>query len=111
MHYNALQHESAYARLGRAPMTSMRNIFNVTIAFFVGGSAVSFVLYALVSLGFLTELARGGVDWFALSLAIASFAALSGLIVDAMRLLAGLLWRGKPPYRLKLRKILKQNLA
>ena len=92
-------------------MTSMRNIFSVTIAFFIGGMAVSFALYVLVGFGFITELARGVDDWFALSLAIAGLAALSGLIVDGMRLLATLLWRGKPPYRLKLRKILKQNLV
>ena len=84
---------------------------SVTIAFFLGGAAVSVVLYVLVRLGFLAELARDVDDWFALGIAIASFAALSGLLVDAMRLLASLFWRGKPPYRLKLRKILKQNLA
>ncbi len=92
-------------------MTTMRNILSVTIAFFLGGVVVTFVIYTLVRFGFLAELAHGVDDWFALGLATASFAALSGLIVDAMRLLASLLWRGKPPYRLKLRKILKQNLA
>ena len=97
--------------MGKAAMTSMRNIFSVTIAFFIGGTAVSFVLYTVVRFGFLAELARDVDNWFALGLATASFAALSGLIVDSMRLLASLLWRGKLPYRLKLKKILKQNLA
>ncbi len=92
-------------------MTTVRNAFSVTIAFFLGGGAVSIVFYVLVRLGFLGESGDGVDDWLGLGVAIASFAALSGLIVDAMRFVATEVWRGKPPYRLKLRKILKEHLA
>ena len=101
----------AYSQLGEVAMMTLRNLLSVTVAFFLGGVVVSFVLYLLVELGFLHELAPDVDDWFALGIEITSLAVLSGLIVDAMRCLAAVLWRGKPPYRLKLRKILKQNLV
>ena len=92
-------------------MTTVRNVLSVTIAFFLGGVAVSIVFYALVRLGFLVDAGDGVDDWLGLGVAIAGFAALSGLIVDGMRFLATTVWRGKPPYRLKLRKILTEHLA
>ena len=99
------------AQSGKTAMTTLRNLLSVTIAFFLGGGLVSMVFYVLVQLGFLTEPGYRVDDWLALGMAIASFAALSGLIVDAMRFLATVVWRGKPPYRLKLRKILREHLA
>jgi hypothetical protein len=56
-------------------------------------------------------LAQSATGWLEAGVRISVLAGFAGLMVDAARLTARLLWRKKIPYRLKLHKVLKANLA
>ena len=92
-------------------MADLQKRLNVTIAFVLTAAGVLVALWAGVEVGLLSAWTSTGKDWFAQGFTLLSFAALAGLMVDAIRLLSALFWHRKPRYRLKLKKILRQNLA
>ena len=92
-------------------MATLYMRLSVTIAFVLGAAAVAAALWVGVDLGLVPQGTSVDADWFAQGFALVSFAAFAGLMVDALRLMAALFWHKKPRYRLKLKKILRKNLA
>ena len=91
---------------------SLRSTFAVTIAFAIGAPVLMLVMFFVADLaGSRSVLAQGATGWAVAAANISVFAGFAGLLVDAARLLARLFWRKKIPYRLKLKKVLKENLA
>jgi hypothetical protein len=51
------------------------------------------------------------VDGFETCLTVAAYAGFAGVLVDLMRLVTRRVWRKKLPFRLKLKRVLKDNLS
>ena len=77
----------------------------VTAAFIPASLLVSVVL-GLSGMSAVSDL--GLID---LARAILAYALTSGLVVDGLRLVAGIVWQAKPKHRLRLGKILNEHLA
>ena len=91
---------------------SVHKTFAVTIAFAVGALLLTLILYSVAQLaGVYSGLPSSAAKWSEAGAKILVLAGFAGLLVDTSRLLARLLWRKKIPYRLKLHKVLKENLA
>jgi hypothetical protein len=91
---------------------SVQRTFAVTIAFAIGAPVLTIMLFGIAELfGGLSGLPQGAATWLEAGVRISVLAAFAGLLVDAARLMARLFWRRKIPYRLKLHKVLKSNLA
>ena len=89
-----------------------QDTFAISIAFIVGAPLLTFLLILASSLtgdGFAAS--QRPSDWLATCLSVAAYAGFAGILVDSMRLVTKLVWRKKIPFRLKLKKILKDNLA
>ena len=98
--------------MGTESRQSLRSTFAVTIAFAIGAPVLMLVMFFVADLaGSPSFKAQGTTGWFVAIAYISAFAGFAGVLVDAARLLATLFWRKKIPYRLKLKKVLKQNLA
>ena len=80
----------------------------VTAAFVPASALVTLVLGLSPMAASSGITAEGLVD---AGTAILAYAVVAGLIVDAIRLFAELLWHEKPKHRLRLGRILRQNLA
>ena len=83
----------------------------VTVAFTVGALGFAGSLVGLSMLGFDVGVVGENDRLFQQSYFLVSRAVLAGLIVDSLRFLSDRYWRKKPRFRLKLNKVLKQNLA
>ena len=90
---------------------SAQSVLAVTIAFALGAFVITLSLYGLFVFGMDLEMARGVDDWYQIGVLTVSLSALAGLIIDAFRLAAALVWRKKPEHRHSLREIVRQNLA
>lgn len=91
---------------------SIRTTFAVTIAFAVAAPILLLLMLFVEGLaGSSIESALGATGWLVAAANVSAFAGFAGLLVDMSRLLARLFWRKKIPYRLKLHKVLKQNLV
>jgi hypothetical protein len=88
------------------------NTFAISISFIIGAPIITLVLLLGLHLagdGF--EAAQSPTDWFETCIAVAVYAGFAGILVDLLRLVTTLFWRKKIPFRLKLGKVLKDNLA
>ncbi|MEO1201482.1 MAG: hypothetical protein AAFX10_02160 [Pseudomonadota bacterium] len=89
-----------------------QNPFATTVFFAVGAPLVTLVLIVASTLagdGFAA--AEHPADWFTTCISVAAYALFAGILVDATRLLTTFVWRKKLPFRLKFKKLLKDNLA
>ena len=87
------------------------NKIAVTLWFFLGELAICGLLVAdAFTIQSVSAIEDPGF-WAWTMVISCGVAAMSGLIVDAMRFLASIALPRKLPYRVKLKKVLKQNLA
>ncbi len=86
--------------------------FAITISFIVGAPLVTSALILASSMaGNSVGAAEHSAGWLGTCLTVAAYAGFAGILVDLMRFVTTLAWRKKIPFRLKLRKVLKDNLA
>jgi hypothetical protein len=85
--------------------------FAVTLSFALGGVVICGILY--INARYVDPaLANQDIGaWVDATLLAMAYIVLSGLVVDALRLVARAVWTKKLPFRLKLKKVLRENLA
>ena len=88
---------------------SIHDTFAVTIAFVISGPAV---VLAMILATKLDGMPTQSIDeWLRAAGTITLIAGLAGLFIDGLRWSSRLLWRGQIPFRVNLRKVLRDNLA
>lgn len=87
----------------------VQNLLAVTIAFTVGGALITASLYGLYVFGISLEVGRGVNDWFQVGVLTVGLSALAGLIIDAFRLAAAIVWGSEPEHRQSIREVARQN--
>jgi hypothetical protein len=87
------------------------NTLAVTAAFLPASVLVTLALLLSMPASSSAGMAAAEIGWMGVGTTIMVYACIAGLIVDGCRLIARVLWHKKPKHRLRLRKILNQNLA
>lgn len=87
------------------------NRFGVTLWFFSGSLACSTAMYLSLLVLDLPAAALGADFWLLTAARISAFGALSGLMVDALRFVASIVWPAKRPFPLDAGDFLSRNLA
>ena len=90
---------------------SVARALAVTLALTAGALVIVTTLYVLVRFAAVDATVREVADWYRVDLLIVGTAALAGLLADSARALAAILWHTKPDPRIRLTKIMRQNLA
>jgi hypothetical protein len=87
------------------------NLIAVTLWFFFGVLAILGFLYIGANFFALEPDNHSFGFWIDTAVTTCGVAAISGLIVDAIRLISSTVWSQERPYRLKSKKAFEQNLA
>lgn len=90
---------------------TVQNLLPVTIAFTLGGAVIAASLYGLYVFGIGLEPGQGINDWFRTGVLTVGLSAMAGLMIDAFRLAATLVWGSKPEHRHSIREIVQHDLA
>ena len=88
-----------------------RNRLAVTLWFLSGSLALSLVIVAYSFLFDPAAVQRGAVFWLQTTVRVSGFGAMSGLMVDALRLVASVFWPARRPSALDVNEFLRRNLA
>lgn len=97
--------------LGNVMKTVIQKNLTVTLAFALGAILIFAGLIALYALGAGGELVLSVKDWGAVGRSIIGTSLLAGLVVDAMRWAGAHLWPRDSQFRLRIGKVMRQNLA
>ena len=85
------------------------NYLGATLTFFALAVLVAAVMWALTASGNLVIPGHTVSSWFEQAAFIAAYAALAGAMVDAIRLLARVVWRQQPKANPDVTKIIRRH--